>query len=202
MTEPAILYDGTDVRIPFHMPLLDSHRFRLSPIRLLYCSYLPNTCTFVAVACPEQSICLFCQPNRNQRQRHSYGTHSNHSSHSCCPHIDKTNVTPSHCHGNGLRKVSHFHIVKLGDLCASKEKIIDQSCMVYTYFLNVHTCISPEYRMPGKQKESIICDLDLWDKMCCHRFTVSKLMNYNRFFFSSENPCIGHVFVDIRVTYI
>ena len=36
-------------------------------------------------------------------------THSNHSSSSCCPNINKTNVTPSHWQGNSLQKVGHFH---------------------------------------------------------------------------------------------
>ena len=30
---------------------------------------LPNICAFVPGVCPEQSICLFCHPNREQRER-------------------------------------------------------------------------------------------------------------------------------------
>ena len=33
--------------------------------------------------------------------------------------------------------------------------------------------LSPEYDMPGKQKESIMCDLDLGNEVYYHRFAVS-----------------------------
>ena len=60
-------------------------------------------CTFVALACPIQSI---WQPHRDQLERHNYGTNSNHFSYSCCLYIDKTNETPNHWRSNGLRKVN------------------------------------------------------------------------------------------------
>ena len=70
----------------------------------------PIICTFVAVAYHEKSICLFCQPNRGQRERKNYVSHSTHSSYSRYPNFDKTNVTSGHWRGNGLRKVSHFRV--------------------------------------------------------------------------------------------
>ena len=86
--------------------------------------------------CREQSICLFCQPNRNQRKDHNYRTHSNHSSYSCCPNIDKTNVPQSHWRGNGLKKKSWSlsHTFKVGDQCPSKEESINQSCLEFVCF--------------------------------------------------------------------
>lgn len=56
---------------------------------------LPITCTFVAVDCPEQSICLFCRPNRDQLEHHNYRTHRSYSTYSCRPNTDKTTATVS-----------------------------------------------------------------------------------------------------------
>ena len=84
------------------------------------------------------------------------------------PRIDQTNVTPSHWQGNGLRKVRHFHIHSNSETLVLQKRKTSISPAGDAF--NDVTCILFEYSMPGKKKETIMCDLDLWNEVCYHRF--------------------------------
>ena len=87
----------------YKKPLLDSQWFTLYPNWLLilhfHSSGLPWTICSASPVMISVNIII---------TEHT-ATHSNHSSSSCCPNINKTNVTPSHWQGNSLQKVGHFH---------------------------------------------------------------------------------------------
>ena len=71
MTGPATLNDKTNVRMALHMT--QDATARLSVIHIkpdkIANTDLPIICAFAAVACPEQSIRLFCHPNHDQNER-------------------------------------------------------------------------------------------------------------------------------------
>ena len=149
------------------------------------------------MACPGQSICLFCQPNRDQREPRKYGTQSNQFTYSRCPNVDKTNVTPSQWRGNGLRKVSRFRIHSRSEtyvLQKRREALISPAWSLYAFRTtrsNHVTCTSPKYYTPGEQKESIMCDFDLRSEVYYQRFTVSTLTKTDRFILAFRTSSLG-----------
>ena len=136
----------------------------------------------------------FCWPNRDQRESLHDGTHSNPSSYSCRPNVHKTNVTALAQQRSS--KTWSLHIHSKSETYARKRRkaLISPAWSLYAFRTtssNDVTCISPKYHMPGKEKESIMCDLDLWNEVYYHHFTVSTPTNSDRFISSFRNPCFG-----------
>ena len=90
-----------------------------------------------------------------------------------------------------LKRWPFSHTFKIGGLCPSKEEaLISLAWSLYAFCTtssNDVSCISPEYHMKGKQKESVMCGLDLQNEIYYHRFTVSTPTNFDRFIFALRN---------------
>ena len=112
--------------------------------------------------------------------------------------LTKNNLTPSQWWGNSLQKVNHFDVQTWRLYVLQRRKAFTSSAWslhtlsIQTSISDV-TCILPLYHMPGKQKESIMCDLYLGSKMYYYCFTVSILKNYDQFFFFAFwNQVLAH----------
>ena len=202
MTGPATLNDETDVRMAFYV--IQEATARFSVIHIIpdktANADLPIICTFVAVACPD---CLFCQPNRDQRERHNYGPHGNHPSFSRSPNFDKTNMTPSHWRGSDLQNFKYIQ-TRGTYIILRRKALISLAWSLYIFRTTSSsdvTCISCECHMPGKEKESIVCDLDLGNEVYYHRSSQFQHPRILTDLLAFRNSIWGTFLVVMPVTY-